>query len=353
MIINGINITSGAKETDLDTEGQVNKTAVKTTNSSSKQNGTNENDLVELSFEDDSITGAYEEAIASAQKQQEQQMQAYLQQLQNLMSQLSDLNKQQASLATNMTDGGEISTLQSSFSSLSSQKKQIYTNIINLLMTISQYEQQMAANTENLNNLLNQVKSAASNLEDANNFSFDSPASANGATQTNSTAPTNTNNTTPTNINNTTPATNSPNSKGANYMSKYNSQKGSSIASAAKSLYGGVTRAGGLCATGVSQAIKKSLGYQLHGNGCDYGNVLSGRSDWYEITDQVKNVQDLKNLPAGAVVSWSPYNTTSAGRIYGHVYICDGNGHGISDFTENISSYYMDRNSQFRVFIPV
>ncbi len=133
---------------------------------------------------------------------------------------------------------------------------------------------------------------------------------------------------------------------------QYNEERGQALADAANSLYGNVTKGGGWCATGVSQAIQKAFGYSTSGNGCDYGNVLSQRDDWVEITDSVQTLEDFQNLPAGAIVSWSPYDTTSLGNTYGHVYIADGNGHGISDFKENITSYYMDRNSEWRVFLP-
>ncbi len=135
-------------------------------------------------------------------------------------------------------------------------------------------------------------------------------------------------------------------------FAQYNAQRGQALAQAAESLYGNVYSSGGLCATGVSQAINKAFGYATSGNGCDYGNVLSGLSDWVEVTDSV-SVDDLKNLPAGAIVSWSPYNTTSAGSIYGHVYIADGQGHEISDFKTDITSYYADRGGEYRVFLPV
>ena len=95
-----------------------------------------------------------------------------------------------------------------------------------------------------------------------------------------------------------------------------------------------------------------AFGYSTSGNGCDYGNVLAQRDDWVEITDSVQTLEDFQNLPAGAIVSWSPYNTTSLGNTYGHVYIADGQGHGISDFKEDITSYYMDRDSEWRVFLP-
>ena len=136
-------------------------------------------------------------------------------------------------------------------------------------------------------------------------------------------------------------------------MMQYNEERGQALADAANSLYGGVSTGGGWCAKGVSQAIQKAFGYSTSGNGCDYGNTLSALDDWVEVTDQYESASELVNLPAGAVVSWSPYNTTSLGNTYGHVYISDGQGHEISDFKSDITTYYADRGSEYRVFIPV
>ena len=136
-------------------------------------------------------------------------------------------------------------------------------------------------------------------------------------------------------------------------MMQYNEERGQALADAANSLYGGVSSGGGWCARGVSQAINKAFGYSTSGNGCDYGDTLSALDDWVEVTDSYESAADLVNLPAGAVVSWSPYNTTSLGNTYGHVYISDGEGHEISDFKSDITTYYADRGSEYRVFIPV
>lgn len=133
---------------------------------------------------------------------------------------------------------------------------------------------------------------------------------------------------------------------------QYNEERGQALADAANALYGNVSSGGGYCATGVSQAIQKAFGYSTSGNGCDYGNTLSALDDWVEITDSITSAEELKNLPAGAIVSWSPYNTSSLGRLYGHVYISDGQGHEISDFKADITTYYADNGSEYRVFLP-
>ena len=135
-------------------------------------------------------------------------------------------------------------------------------------------------------------------------------------------------------------------------LALYDAQRGQALADTATSLYGSKSKGNNLCATGVADAIEATYGYRTSGNGCDYGETLSQLDDWVEITDSVSGLEDIQNLPAGAIVSWSQYDTDGAGKYYGHVYICDGNGHGISDFNENITGYYLDRNSKYRVFIP-
>lgn len=132
---------------------------------------------------------------------------------------------------------------------------------------------------------------------------------------------------------------------------EYNEERGKALAEAALSLYGGVSTGGDLCATGVSQVINKAFGYATYGNGCDYADVLSNRDDWVEITDQYPSADDLTSLPAGAVVSWSPYNVPNLGALYGHD-IADGNGNEVSDFTAPISTYYADNGSTYRIFVP-
>ncbi|MBE7706404.1 MAG: hypothetical protein E7Z91_04080 [Cyanobacteria bacterium SIG30] len=125
----------------------------------------------------------------------------------------------------------------------------------------------------------------------------------------------------------------------------YDEKRGKALADAALELYGNDHVANGYCATGVSQAINKAFGYSTRGNGCDYANVLSNKEDWVEVTDEYPNRADLKNLPAGAIVSWS----SSSQKPYGHVFISDGNGHEISDFTGNINYNYP---TTYRVFLP-
>lgn len=133
----------------------------------------------------------------------------------------------------------------------------------------------------------------------------------------------------------------------------YDAQRGQALAQAAESLYGGVTQGSGSCALGVSEAFDLAFGTPTSGHGYQYGETMSNMEGWAEVTDSIHGAEDLNDLPAGAVVSWSPYNSSGLGSTYGHVYITDGQGHGISDFKEDISSAYFDKGGTCRVFIPV
>ena len=128
----------------------------------------------------------------------------------------------------------------------------------------------------------------------------------------------------------------------------YDEEAGNAIAAAAEALHGNNGTPGGKCGAGVSDALEDALGYDINGNGCDWGNLLAQRDDWTEVTDYV-TAEDLKNLPAGAIVSWSQYD----GCQYGHVFISDGQGNEISDFKSSVTTdYYIDRGATYRVFIP-
>ncbi len=136
----------------------------------------------------------------------------------------------------------------------------------------------------------------------------------------------------------------------------YNSERGNALLNAAKSMYGNVKRGNNHCAKGVSQAISSVFGYYPGKNGNNYDDFLEKRSDWKEITNEIKNVDDLSNLPAGAVVSWDSFGTGASAR-YGHVYIADGKGGEISDYysasNKERNRYRASTGGKFRVFIPV
>lgn len=132
----------------------------------------------------------------------------------------------------------------------------------------------------------------------------------------------------------------------------YNSQRGKELAQAAESLYGNTSRGTNHCARGVSQAMQKAFGKYPGANGNTYDNWLEKQSDWKEVKGL--SINDLQNLPAGAIVSWEGYGT-GASRQYGHVYISDGKGNEISDYKKanNRNAYRANNGGTYRVFIPV
>ena len=132
-------------------------------------------------------------------------------------------------------------------------------------------------------------------------------------------------------------------------FSEYNEEKGMGLVNAALELHGNNHTSGKQCGKGVGESIEAAFGYRLYGDGYEWADNLANRSDWQEVTEEV-SVDELTSLPAGAVVSWSQYD----GGPYGHVFISDGQGHEISDFTGNISvDKYLNAGATYRVFVPV
>ena len=134
----------------------------------------------------------------------------------------------------------------------------------------------------------------------------------------------------------------------------YNAEKGQALANAANELYGDNPYSNASCGSGVSAAISRGLGLSISGNGCDYRDLLRADSTHFkEVTDQYPTVESLYNLPPGAIVSWQPYNTTSLGRYYGHVYIADGQGNEISDFKGAMNNEHYADGGSYTVFVPI
>lgn len=139
-------------------------------------------------------------------------------------------------------------------------------------------------------------------------------------------------------------------------LSMYNAEYGQNLADAAASLYPN-SGFGGMCAGGVADSLELATGQpRTWGNGCDYTNVMRGRSDFEEYTDfdfnsmSAGQVQEfLYSLPAGTVVSFGATNA----HPYGHVMIMDGKGNEISDGTNAIGDWYKDSYSSMSVHIPV
>lgn len=114
----------------------------------------------------------------------------------------------------------------------------------------------------------------------------------------------------------------------------------------------------GLCASGVSRTIKMAYGISMHGNGCDWDTnmeQLAARGMFMEVTNDYPSSNDLKNLPAGAVVCWEATSGSGGGGAqYGHVTIADGHGGEISDHYEQyIFRSVGGRSDTYRIFIPI
>ena len=141
----------------------------------------------------------------------------------------------------------------------------------------------------------------------------------------------------------------------------YNSAKGNKLVEAAKSLYGNVHTVNGMCAKGVSEAMQKAFGVYPGKNGNDYCDWLASSPNWKEVDVAY---EDLKNLPAGAIVTWKSYGS-GASVQYGHVYISDGQGGQLCDrydvpngkdynaYRLNTSHGNYSNGKPYRVFIPV
>jgi LysM repeat protein len=88
-------------------------------------------------------------------------------------------------------------------------------------------------------------------------------------------------------------------------------------------------RSEGLCATGVSRAIRSALGLSVHGNGNQIDNNLP-RTHFKQL--HITLAQALK-IP-GLVLTWE-HTSSRLGRLYGHTAITTGDGHtSCSDFIE-------------------
>lgn len=102
----------------------------------------------------------------------------------------------------------------------------------------------------------------------------------------------------------------------------------------------------GLCATGVSRAIRNSLGIGVSGNGNQIDNNLP-RDKFKQVNMSLE--QALK-IP-GLVLTWES-TSTRLGSIYGHTAITTGDGHSsASDFIERNTTN--SGRTGFKVFMPL
>ncbi|MCP3097897.1 LysM peptidoglycan-binding domain-containing protein [Myxococcus sp. K15C18031901] len=102
----------------------------------------------------------------------------------------------------------------------------------------------------------------------------------------------------------------------------------------------------GLCATGVSRALRNALGISVSGNGNQIDNNLP-RNKFKQVDMSLE--QALK-IP-GLVLTWES-TSTRLGSIYGHTAITLGDGHSsASDFIERNTTNNGRRG--FKVFMPI
>ncbi|NNC16049.1 LysM peptidoglycan-binding domain-containing protein [Corallococcus exiguus] len=102
----------------------------------------------------------------------------------------------------------------------------------------------------------------------------------------------------------------------------------------------------GLCATGVSRAIRNSMGIGVSGNGNQIDNNLP--RDKFRQVDM--SLEDALKIP-GLVLTWES-TSTRLGSIYGHTAVTLGDGHSsASDFIERNTTN--SGRSGFKVFMPI
>lgn len=102
----------------------------------------------------------------------------------------------------------------------------------------------------------------------------------------------------------------------------------------------------GLCATGVSRAIRNALGIGVSGNGNQIDNNLP-RDKFKQVN---MSLEEALKIP-GLVLTWES-TSTRLGSIYGHTAITTGDGHtSASDFIERNTTN--NGRSGFKVFMPI
>ena len=127
------------------------------------------------------------------------------------------------------------------------------------------------------------------------------------------------------------------------------SSLGKRLASAARNaaMHMGGYSSRGLCATGVSRAIRAAMGLSVRGNGNQIDNNLP-RKHFRQV--HISLAQALK-IP-GCVLTWE-HTSTRLGRIYGHTAITLGDGHSsASDFIERNTLAGAAHRTGLKIFIP-
>jgi murein DD-endopeptidase MepM/ murein hydrolase activator NlpD len=104
----------------------------------------------------------------------------------------------------------------------------------------------------------------------------------------------------------------------------------------------------GLCATGVSRAIRSAMGISVHGNGNQIDNNLP-RNKFKQVN--ISLAEALK-IP-GLVLTWE-HTSTRLGSIYGHTAITSGDGHtSTSDFIERNTLAGAAHRTGLKIFAPI
>ncbi|WP_208721246.1 LysM peptidoglycan-binding domain-containing protein [Corallococcus aberystwythensis] len=102
----------------------------------------------------------------------------------------------------------------------------------------------------------------------------------------------------------------------------------------------------GLCATGVSRAIRNSMGIGVSGNGNQIDNNLP-RDKFRQVN---MSLEEALKTP-GLVLTWES-TSSRLGSIYGHTAVTLGDGHSsASDFIERNTTN--NGRTGFKVFMPI
>lgn len=103
----------------------------------------------------------------------------------------------------------------------------------------------------------------------------------------------------------------------------------------------------GLCATGVSRAIQRAMGFKVWGNGNQIDNNLP-RSKFRQVN---MSLAEALKIP-GLVLTWERTSST-LGQKYGHTAITSGDGRSsYSDFIER-DTLHAGGRSGLKIFMPI
>lgn len=103
----------------------------------------------------------------------------------------------------------------------------------------------------------------------------------------------------------------------------------------------------GWCYAGVADSVARALGFTLWGKSAYMAaDILAGSSDFKE----AHNIrpQDLKDLPAGAIVVWGKTGVSK----HGHISVSLGDGREASDHVDTQRTQ-LRGHTNFRVFMPL